>query len=177
MQRANRLSIDLATVADIRALWLLRRQLEDWIFAKGLNQWVPGEVPIETIEAQVEAGEWHVHRQDGVVIAALRVLWQDPDFWGPDDGRGVYVHGLMVDRGHAKQRLGQRLLDWAGSHGAAQGRSELRLDCAADNLELCHYYGSRGFAAAGAMTFENGLNAVTLWRRPLVAADHVWLQL
>lgn len=167
MQELTPLSLEHATMADAQPLWLLRRQLEDWIYAKGLNQWRPGELPIETIEGQINADEWHVQRHEDGIIAALRVLWSDPDFWGPDDGQCVYVHGLMVDRGHSDQRLGKRLLDWAAMQGAAAGRSYLRLDCAADNPNLCAFYASQGFVAAGEMKFDSGLNDVVLWQRPI----------
>ncbi|WP_449373578.1 GNAT family N-acetyltransferase [Arthrobacter psychrolactophilus] len=167
MQQQTPLSLVRAELSDAQPLWLLRRQLEDWIHAKGLNQWRPGEMPIETIRSQINAGEWYVHRHEDGVLAALRVLWSDAEFWGPDDTTSVYVHGLMADRGYSAQRFGKRLLDWATLQGAAKGRSYLRLDCAASNQDLCAFYASQGFTAVGEKKFENGLNDVILWQRPI----------
>ncbi|HET9655743.1 MAG TPA: GNAT family N-acetyltransferase, partial [Kineosporiaceae bacterium] len=155
--------------ADAHDLWLLRRQLEDWICARGIDQWRPGEVAEQTISEQITTGEWHVHRHDGILVAALRLLWSDPQFWGDgDDGDAVYVHGLMVDRRHAGHQIGERLLAWAGEQARAAGRSWLRLDCAAGNTALCDYYRSRGFTPVRTQNLPDGLFDVVLWQRPTV---------
>lgn len=167
MQEQIPLLLVRAESSDAHPLWLLRRQLEDWIHSRGVNQWRPGEMPIETVQAQIDAGEWHLHRHDDGVIAALRLLWSDPEFWGHDEDTSVYVHGLMADRGYSGQRFGKRLLDWATKQGAAKGRSHLRLDCAANNQDLCAFYASQGFTAVGEKKFEDGLNDVILWQRPI----------
>jgi len=156
-----------AVLPDAAPIWRLRRQLEDWLFSKGLNQWRPGEVPIETVQNQINTGEWYVYKRQGGVAAALRVLWSDPEFWGPDDSTSVYVHGLMCDRSYQGQKIGERLLDWAAQQGAARGKSFLRLDCAAENQELRDYYASRGFRAVGHKELSIGLNDVILWQRPI----------
>jgi GNAT superfamily N-acetyltransferase len=154
-----------AEQADAHDLWLLRRQLEDWICARGIDQWRPGEVAEQTISRQITAGEWHVHRRNGILVAALRLLWSTRGSGG-DDGDAVYVHGLMVDRRHAGHRIGERLLAWAGEQARAAGRSWLRLDCAAGNTTLCDYYRSCGFTPVRTQNLPDGLFDVVLWQRP-----------
>lgn len=154
----------LACDADVRGIWRLRRQREDWLAARGIDQWRPGETPLLTIREQVDRDEWHVVR-DGDVMAALRILWADPEFWGNDDGPAVYVHGLMVASDRAGEGLGAELLDWAGRFGRRHGRTRLRLDSALTNPALTRYYERLGFIRQGRRQVGD-LFEVILWERP-----------
>lgn len=156
-----------ATHDDVAEIWLLRRQLEDWIIAQGIDQWRPGEVPESVIESQVREGEWHVLREGGVLKAALRVLYEDLDFWGVVEEPSVFVHGLMVDREFAGGRLGSSLLVWAAAEGGRQGAKWLRLDSSAGNPRLSEYYAGLGFTSMGTKKLGSGLFDVTLWQRPV----------
>lgn len=152
-----------ASSADVKPIWRLRRQREDWLASRGIDQWRPGEIPVSTIQDQVYQGEWYVVREERVV-AALRVLWSDPDFWGPDDGKAVYVHGLMVDLDHAGNGMGTQLLDWAAGLARQQGRTHLRLDSALTNPGLTRYYERLGFTRKGQRQIGD-LFEVLLWER------------
>lgn len=159
-----------AELRDVEGIWSLRRQREDWMAEKGIEQWRPGEVSASVIERQVERGEWHVLRDEHrTVIAGLRILWSDPDFWGPDDGSSVYAHGLMVDLAHAGRGYGAELLDWAGRLAVLEGKSRLRLDSAASNRELLSYYESLGFRGCGRRQVGD-LNEVVLWEKRIGSA-------
>ncbi|GAA1824575.1 GNAT family N-acetyltransferase [Nesterenkonia flava] len=156
-----------ATRADVRGIWSLRRQREDWLIARGIDQWRPGEVPVSVIREQVDRGEWYVLREEEHhVIAGLRLLWQDPDFWGPDDGTAIYVHGLMLDLALAGEGLGAQLLGWAAAQGALQGKTRLRLDSAATNPRLATYYEDSGFSRQGQRQVGDFFEVI-LWERPI----------
>jgi ribosomal protein S18 acetylase RimI-like enzyme len=144
-----------ATPADVDAIHALRRSLEDWMAANGTVQWQPGSLPRERIAAQVEAGEWHVVRNAGGLVGTVRLLWSDPDFWGPDQNPAVYVHGLMVDRRHTGAGVGTALLDWAQDQGRAAGADVFRLDCRTTNPVLRRYYEAYGFTAVGQRDFAD----------------------
>nr|WP_274380720.1 GNAT family N-acetyltransferase [Nesterenkonia muleiensis] len=122
-------------------------------------------MPVSTIQEQVDRGEWHVLR-DQHVVAALRVLWADPEFWGPDDGTAVYVHGLMVDVTRAGEGLGAELLDWAARLTKQRERAHLRLDSALTNPGLTRYYERLGFLRKGQRQVGD-LFEVILWERPV----------
>lgn len=159
-----------ATQEDVGGIWSLRRQREDWLASRGIDQWIPGEIPLPVVEEQVDHGEWHVLRDaDQNVIAGLRVLWDDPDFWGPDDGSSIYVHGLMVNLAQAGGGLGARLLEWAAQTGVRHGKSRLRLDSAATNPGLTTYYERLGFQRQGQRQV-GGLFEVILWERSIPTA-------
>lgn len=156
----------LATSRHVAEIWSLRRQREDWLAAAGIDQWRPGEVPEDTVREQVDQGEWFVVERERVV-AGLRLLWADPEFWGLDDGSAVYVHGLMVDLKHAGRGLGRDLLSWAAHAGRARGRTRLRLDSAATNPALSLYYETAGFTAVGQVRTSDELFDAILWERPI----------
>ena len=145
-----------ASSDDVDAIHALRRSLEDWMAANGTVQWPRGSLPRERVAAQVDAGEWHVVRDDGgVVVATIRLLWSDPDFWGADDSFAVYVHGLMVDRRHTGAGIGRTLLDWAAARGRDAGVDLFRLDCRTTNPVLRDYYEAYGFTAVGQRDFAD----------------------
>ena len=53
---------------DVDAIHALRRSLEDWMAANGTVQWPQGSLPRERVAAQVDAGEWHVVRDDDGLV-------------------------------------------------------------------------------------------------------------
>lgn len=145
-----------ATAADVDDIHALRRSLEDWMAAHGTVQWPQGSLPRERVAAQVDAGEWHVVRDEAIgLVGTVRLLWSDPDFWGDDPTPAVYVHGLMVDRRAAGHGLGTALLDWAAARGRDAGVGLFRLDCRTTNPVLRTYYEGYGFRAVGQQDFAD----------------------
>ena len=145
-----------ATPADVDDIHALRRSLEDWMAEHGVVQWPQGSLPRERIAAQVDAGEWHVVRDEGLgLVGTVRILWTDPDFWGDDHTPAVYVHGLMVDRRATGAGLGTTLLDWAAARGRDAGVDVFRLDCRTTNPVVRTYYERYGFRAVGQRDFAD----------------------
>lgn len=97
------LTVELATAADAATILGLRHAAEDWLFAREIDQWTPREVPLSTVVAHIEAGEFYVARRDpsGPIVGALRLIWADPTIWPEEDGLAGYVHGLVIDRSEA----------------------------------------------------------------------------
>ena len=148
------LELDAAVTGDAENLYALREAAARWLVGRGIRQWQPGEVGIGTIRRQIDAGEWFVHRRSGTVLAALRLLWADPVFWGEQPDDAAYVHGLVIDRQHAGEGLGSAALTWAEERTRAAARTYLRLDHAADNERLARYYRERGFIERGRREFD-----------------------
>ncbi|ASU77303.1 N-acetyltransferase [Actinopolyspora erythraea] len=143
----------------------LRERLADWLHEKGIQQWPRGEVTLDRIASEIERAEWHCVRLPELgVVAGMRVLWSDPDFWGEDTTPAVYVHGLMVDRSMARTGMGTFLLESAADLGRAAGVDTLRLDCAESNDVLRSYYAAHGFREVGRHVVR-GLFPVTLFER------------
>ncbi|MBM7460610.1 GNAT family N-acetyltransferase [Rhodococcus coprophilus] len=165
----------ILTVMDVRpardddaaVILQMRHAAEDWLAEKGIDQWRPREVPLATVREQIDRGEFVVARfpSSGVVAAAMRLMWSDPEIWRHDDAFAGYVHGLVIDRAHAGQNLGRHLLDWAAQETRMAGASKLRLDCAETNLALRDYYRRCGFREFGRRDLDGF--SVTLFERTL----------
>lgn len=130
-----------ARLEDALALHALREDLTQWQEGAGIAQWSPGETEPSDFLKQVSRQEWHLVRDSDHVVAAVRILDDDPDIWS-DSGAAPagYIHGLMVSRDHAGQELGRRVLSAAESMISARGHRLARLDCVTSNDALRSYY-------------------------------------
>jgi len=160
-------SLEPAVAADAEALLVLREAASAWLVGRGIRQWEPGEVTLEEVRGQVDAGQWHVVREDEVPVAALRLLWQDERVWGAQPPVAAYVHGLVVSQRHHGVGLGSTLLRWAADQARARGRTLLRLDCIEDNQALRRYYARQGFDTVGRRDSEGRWYSIVLLERRL----------
>lgn len=160
------LPVRLATEADIGAIFSMRRAREMWLATRDIRQWPIGMVNIDHVTAQVRGGQWWVLAPPAAeLLAAMRVIWSDEEFWNDTPGTAVYVHGLMVGPEHSRKGLGRMMLDAARRMGLDAGAEYFRLDCAADNEQLKAIYRSYGFTEVGRKDFP-GFSA-TLMELPL----------
>jgi ribosomal protein S18 acetylase RimI-like enzyme len=127
----------VAIEADVGAIFSMRRAREVWLAARGIRQWPIGMVTLDHVTAQVGDGQWWVlGTPASTLLAAMRVIWSDEEFWNDTPGKAVYVHGLMVDPEHGRKGLGRMMLDAARRMGLDAGAEYFRLDCAADDEPL-----------------------------------------
>lgn len=161
-----------AQACDAPVIANLRDDLARWQQSQGITQWTPGEVSQVQILEQIQRAEWWVLRHGGHLVAAVRVLTQDPLIW-PDSAtaRATYVHGLMVARTASGQGLGARLLAWAQARASTQGHDSVRLDCVSTNHRLRAYYAQLGYHPRGQATFgpELGWDPVTRYEKAVLA--------
>jgi len=153
--------------ADAEPLLGLREAAAARLAAQGVRQWEPGEVGLDEVAQQVRAGQWHVLRDAGRPVAALRLLWQDEAVWGPQPPVAAYVHGLVVAQQRRGAGVGAALLHWAAARARDRGRSLLRLDCGEDNEALRRYYADQGFRVVGRREAEGRWYSVVLLEREL----------
>jgi protein-tyrosine phosphatase len=157
------------TVEDAAAVRRLRDAAAEWLLSRGIEQWRPGEASEARLAARAEAGELFVSRADGLVVAAVVVVFDDGPVWGPDTGEAGYVHTLVIDRRYAGSGLGRRLLEQAERLVTARGRLRVRLDCVATNGRLRAYYRQAGYREVGERSFrpDRGWSPVTLFEKHL----------
>lgn len=134
---------------------------------RGVRQWEPGKVSLDEVRRQVAAGKSHVLRDADGPVAALRLLWQDEQAWGPQPAVAGYVHGLVVAGRRRGSGTGAALLQRAADQARAQGRSLLRLDCGEDNDALRGYYAQQGLRPVGRRDTDGRWYSVVLLERPL----------
>ncbi|GII62374.1 N-acetyltransferase [Sphaerisporangium krabiense] len=154
-----------ATPQDVPALARMRRDAEDWLAAQGIRQWPQGHVAPERIAEQIDRSEWYMARSGEVPCGAFRLLWSDPGVWEGRDTLAAYVHGLMIDRGHAGGGVGAAMLAWVEDRARGAGTDLVRLDCVEHNTRLRRYYADLGFLEVGLRTFSPRWTGVLLEKR------------
>ncbi|WP_454195747.1 GNAT family N-acetyltransferase [Nocardia sp. Marseille-Q1738] len=137
----------VATAADADDVARLRDRLAQWMVDNGIGQWLPGEYAAATVAEEAARGEWYVWRDESeTLVAAVRLVWRDPEFWGADDDTEAgYIHGLMVAPEQRGRAFGPRILQFCADRTLARGLTRQRLDTAADNQVLRKYYATQGF--------------------------------
>ncbi|MBI4943147.1 MAG: GNAT family N-acetyltransferase, partial [Actinobacteria bacterium] len=170
--RRVEITVRPATRDDVGALHRLRVEAEDWLAARGIEQWGHGEVTRDDVRAQVVDGQWHVGQtDDGEVAGGLRLLWGDEQIWQADHAFAAYVHGLVVGRRFARLGIGERLLAWVHEQARAARAPTVRLDCVEGNAALRSYYARLGFREVGRRDFDGPWFAAVLLERPVPAPD------
>jgi len=138
-----------ATVVDASTIMALHEEAARWLMARGIRQWLPGDLTMESLVAQIGRGEAYLARISGEPAGTFTLRWADPRIWGEQPDDAGYVHGLAVRRALAGRGLGRVLLASAGQMAAATGKTYLRLDCMAENPALRAYYEAAGFTYRG----------------------------
>jgi ribosomal protein S18 acetylase RimI-like enzyme len=116
---------------------------------RGIEQWRPGELPMEWIQTCVAEGWVYVVPRAKELIASVTIVWDDPLMWGEQPEPAGYIHMLIVDREFAGHGIGRSLLAWAEQFIADSGRQLARLDCVRTNRPLRGYYERAGYTLVG----------------------------
>ena len=137
------------------------------LHGRGIAQWALPQPPHEWERMRVQIGFGHVSlvrlESDRSLIGTLRIEWEDAELWPNDPIGGGYVHSLAI-RDHAQgHRMGERLLQWAQEQIVSRGRKYIRLDCWAENLQLCRYYERLEFRRCG--DFRRGVWVGALYEK------------
>lgn len=67
----------------------------------------------------------------------------------------MYVHLLMVDRSHAGQDLGARILEHVEETARSRGVRFVRLDAGSDLDKLQRWYAARGYEVVATTTVDD----------------------
>ncbi|HEV2238862.1 MAG TPA: GNAT family N-acetyltransferase [Ktedonobacterales bacterium] len=143
-----------AAASDLAFVVALDEESAAWLRARGFD---PGEPPrplTDIYRERLASGEVYLGWLGDVPVGMLTLQRTDPRVWPEAPADALYVHGLMVSRLHAGQRIGTRLLDWASEQVVAAGRAYLRLDCLAKNPALRAYYERAGFTYRGTIRWK-----------------------
>ncbi|KAF1679090.1 GNAT family N-acetyltransferase [Bacillus mexicanus] len=129
----------------------------EWLRDRGSTQWsglLEGH-DTHNIAGSIEKGHVFVFKKDDELAAVVMLLpepseW-DRKLWGEDGHAGsIYLHRLAVSRRLAGQGLGARVLQWAETGVHFPGKTQIRLDCVADNDALHSFYRRMGYEFMGA---------------------------
>ncbi|MFD0078902.1 GNAT family N-acetyltransferase [Streptomyces sp. NPDC127166] len=144
--------IQPANIDDVTALMGLRTEAEDWLQAKGSDQWSDRETGARAIgkwKTAIEEGRTWLIRDDisDVTVGTVSRGPADLDFWTAEDKpeSALYVYKLIVRRDVAGAGIGSLVIDWASKLAALEGRDWVRLDCWRTAAGLQRYYEALGF--------------------------------
>ncbi|MCX4871105.1 MULTISPECIES: GNAT family N-acetyltransferase [unclassified Streptomyces] len=145
-------TIEPASADDVTLLMSLRTEAEDWLSARGSDQWSDretGTAAISKWRGAIEEGRTWLIRDAGrdLTLGTVSRGPADQDFWTVDDRpeAALYLYKLIVRRNAAGLGLGSLVIDWACRLAALEGREWVRLDCWRTATGLQRYYQSLGF--------------------------------
>jgi predicted N-acetyltransferase YhbS len=156
-----RLTITQATPSEAGEILALLQRASERLHSQGIRQWLPGDIPPESVEAGIRNGEVFVAKRAGQIVGTVTLQDADiPGNWrGVPHGDAVYLHRLAVDPAFSGQGIGLRILRWAEGRAASLGKTSIRLDCWAGNETLRRYYERAGYRCRG-VTQEHGPSEV-----------------
>ncbi len=151
MSKSSLLYIHERSTAKLDAYIDLLEEAADWLWAKGVRQWRPGEHRAARAEllAQLHTGCLILAEEDGRLAGGCLLTEVAPACWPDAASDAFYLSGLVVARWAAGRDMGARILDAAAEAARCRGKSRLRLDCWDGNDFLKGYYRARGFEDMG----------------------------
>ena len=117
--------------------------------AKDINQWQhwlnPTPQYIDWVQAGFDRNEYFFIEKSGALAGMFRLMYSDEEYWGEQTDSAGYVHSLVTKTGFEGQNIGATVLQIIEQDLKAKGVDFFRLDCKADNEQLCNYYLRQGF--------------------------------
>ncbi|WP_432730836.1 GNAT family N-acetyltransferase [Variovorax sp. W6] len=149
------MQIEQAKPSEAATVAAVLNEAAQWIAGEGRPLWSAGDVGLERIQRDTDAGGYFIAREGGDlggVAGVVRLDLEDPGFWPEiEAGTSLYVHKLAVSRAWAGRGVSMRLLEFARERTAQLGRPYLRLDCVADRAPLRSLYERFGFSLHSVM--------------------------
>ncbi|MBN1937459.1 MAG: GNAT family N-acetyltransferase [Anaerolineae bacterium] len=125
---------------------LLLEQVGEWLWQKGIKQWVPGTFQKNRarLEHFIENGCLILAYQTrelagGCILSAVNPGWPKPSH------EAMYLNSLVVARFAAGQGLGTKIINVCAEVTRQRGKNLIRLDCWDGNSFLKSYYQGEGF--------------------------------
>ncbi|GAA4396125.1 hypothetical protein GCM10023088_78370 [Actinomadura verrucosospora] len=161
-----------AEAGDVPAMVAMRREAEQWLAERGIEQWTAKwtTVGAEKLERAARQRRAWVLEDAGAVVATVTLGGPDEDLWHVEDGPALYLYKLMVARSHSGRGIGEMLLDWACDQAARYRYPALRLDIWPNNHGLGAYYESTGFRHVRTVDVP-GRDTGRLYERPAAHAS------
>lgn len=145
-----------AVAEDTEQVMRLLVRTAQWLKSKGSTQWselLEGK-DVHGMAQSIVDGDVFIFKTAEDKIAGVVMLVQeartwDLELWGEDHPEAIYLHRLAIDREVAGGRLGRDILDWVTNGIIFPGKTQIRLDCIANNEQLNRFYKSAGFVERG----------------------------
>ncbi len=117
--------------------------------ARGINQWQhwlnPTAEYVYRVQKGLDDNAYFFVEKSGKLAGMFRLMDSDEEYWGHQTESAVYLHSFMVKSEFGGQKIGSTVLKSVELSVREKGIKYFRLDCKADNPELCQYYEKQGF--------------------------------
>lgn len=132
---------------DLEACFDLRREAEDWLAQRGIEQWTNHHTGRAGLTTAYEHGTLYVATSENRIVGCFSIAGPDFDFWTSEEARfpAKYLYKLIITQGFRGTGLGDALIDYACQRSHQLGARALRMDCWKTNTGLQKYYLDRGF--------------------------------
>jgi ribosomal protein S18 acetylase RimI-like enzyme len=139
---------------------------------KGINQWQHWINPTPEYVNRVQKGfddkVYFFVEKSGELAGMFRLMDSDEEYWGKQTESAVYLHSFMTKSAFKGQNIGSTVMKSVELSMRERGVRYFRLDCKADNEQLCNYYKKQGFMPVrmkqmphyAVLLFEKELNSL-----------------
>ncbi|MEP7270289.1 MAG: GNAT family N-acetyltransferase [Acidobacteriota bacterium] len=132
-----------ANCGDIESLKDLFRAAIAWQTRRGVSTF--GEFTDSFLKGEIERGAVFLAVNEEAVGGTISLYESDEIIWGDDHDSALYIHRLASIRTERGRGVGAELVNWSRLRAEAMGKKWLRVDCWADNTDLCQFYLRQGF--------------------------------
>lgn len=143
------LSIRQAKTEELATALALFKEAALKLQTKGINQWQhwlnPTPQYIEWVQAGFDENQYFFVEKQGKLAGMFRLMYHDDEYWGQQTDAAAYLHSLVTKTGFEGQHIGTKVLALVENNLREKGINYFRLDCKADNEQLCQYYTRQGF--------------------------------
>lgn len=102
--------------------------------------------PASFFAQEINKGAVFVAWRAGKLVGTISLYESDDFIWDNDLAPALYIHRLASLRMAEGRGVGAALIEWSRQRAIMMGKQWLRVDCWADNDELCRVYERRGFS-------------------------------
>lgn len=102
--------------------------------------------PVSFFAQEINKGAVFVARRAGNLVGTVSLYESDDFIWDNDAAPALYIHRLASLRTTEGRGVGAALIAWSRRRAADLGKQWLRVDCWAENDELCRFYEGQRFS-------------------------------
>jgi GNAT superfamily N-acetyltransferase len=101
--------------------------------------------PASFFAQEIDKGAIFLAWRGGQLVGTVSLYEADDFIWDNDAAPALYIHRLASLRTMEGRGVGGALIAWSRQRAVRLGKQWLRVDCWADNDELCRFYEGQGF--------------------------------
>lgn len=166
------ITIVQATPADAAELARILTDATSRKVAYGDHAWGAGEWSEVEVMPYIVDGTTYLAYVAGKLAGTVCLQWQADGLWDVGRQDAGFLHRLATASAFQGQGIGGKVVAWAESQAAQQGKSHLRLDCDAANVRLCKYYEKLGFTRVDTKATANPDYVAALYERLVCPAKY-----